>query len=310
MESVTEKIKIGTRKSPLAVAQTSLVVEKLKSRNPERGFEIHKIKTEGDEDYKLELGNSTTGKDAFTKRIEQRLLSGQIDIAVHSLKDLPSNLHPELIIGAIPERADPRDVLVSIDHVRLRDLPAGARVGTSSLRRRVQLVAYRSDLEVVDLHGNIGTRIAKMRETGLNAIVLALAGLIRLGMKEQITEILPTEIMLPAIGQGALAVQVRKHDTVIRKIVQSIDDANTRLATEAERAFSERLGGGCNLPLAAHGKVNGGRLGLEGMVASVTSRRMIREMVLGDAGNPSKLGGQLAERMLALGAGEMMGESH
>lgn len=305
-----ENIKVGSRRSPLSVAQASLVIKKLKIQNPELEFEIQKISTEGDEDYRLELGTTTTGKDAFTKRIEQRLLSGELDIAVHSLKDLPSSLPIELMIGAIPDREDPRDVLVSVDNERLRDLPIGARVGTSSLRRKIQLLAYRPDIKVVDLHGNIGTRITKMRENGFDGLILAAAGLVRLGLVKQITEILSTEVMLPAIGQGALAVQVRKDDLVMRKIVQSIDDADTRAATEAERAFSERLGGGCNLPLAAHGIVNDGELSLEGMVASVTSKRMIRERVFGDAGNPSKLGGLLAERMLAQGAEEMVGESH
>lgn len=306
---MTESTCIGSRRSPLALAQTTLIVDKLKAKNPGLHFEVKKIRTEGDEDYKQELGTPTTGKDAFTKRIEQKLLAGEIDIAVHSLKDLPSRLHPELAIGAIPERDDPRDVLVSANNVRLRDLPSGSRVGTSSLRRRVQLLAFRPDIEVVELHGNIGTRITKMREARLDAIVLAAAGLIRLDMVGQITETLSQEIMLPAIGQGALAIQIRRNDENLERIVQLIDDPVTRAGVEAERAFSERLGGGCNLPLAAYGTVDNSELRLEGMVASIEGRRMLREKVVGDAKHPGKVGELLAERMLGLGAAEILSES-
>ncbi len=291
------------------MAQTSLAMGKLKSRYPDLEFEICEISTEGDEDYKEELGTPIGGKDAFTKKIDQKLLAEDIDLAVHSLKDLPTQLSSELIIGSVLEREDPRDALVSQGNLGLRELPTGSRVGTSSLRREVQLKAARPDLEVVELHGNIGTRIRKMQSNDLDGIILAAAGLIRLGFSNQIAEILDTQLMLPAIGQGALAIEVRKSDSQVTGLVQSIENADTRLATDAERAFSARLGGGCNLPVAAYGRIREGRLTLEGMVGSVSGGRIIRESVAGEAKEADKVGALLAERMLAHDALKMLAES-
>lgn len=306
---MTEKIRVGSRKSPLALAQTNLVITKLRSKHPNIDFKIQEISTEGDEDYREELGTPSRGKDAFTKRIEQRLLNHEIDLAVHSLKDLPTQLPKELTIGSVPSREDPSDALISVKNLRLRELPIGGKVGTSSLRRRVQLQAARPDLKVVELHGNIGTRISKMQANGLDGIILATAGLIRLGLSDQISEILDTQIMLPAVGQGALALEVRENDVRIKKLVQSIDDPEVRMATDAERAFSARLGGGCNLPIAAYGKVTDGRLTLEGMVGSLDGKRIIRERLAGEAKHGGQVGALLAERMLARDALKILAES-
>ncbi len=306
---MTEKILVGSRKSPLALAQTNLIITKLRSKHPDLDFKLLEISTEGDEDYKEELGTPLRGKDAFTKRIEQRLLSQDIDLAVHSLKDLPTQLPNGLAIGSVPSREDPRDALVSVRNLRLRELPTGGKVGTSSLRRRVQLQAARPDLKVVELHGNIGTRISKMQVNGLDGIILATAGLIRLGLSNQISEILDTQLMLPAIGQGALALEVRENDPHVTELVQSIDDPETRLGTNAERAFSAKLGGGCNLPIAAYGRVGDGRLILEGMVGSLNGKRIIRERLVGEAKDGNRIGYLLAERMLAKDALKILAES-
>ncbi len=303
------KILVGSRRSPLALAQTSLVISKLKSRHPDFEFEIREITTEGDEDYKEELGTPIRGKDAFTKRIDQRLLAGDIDMAVHSLKDLPTQLPTDLIIGSVLEREDPRDALVSSGNLKLRELPKGAKVGSSSLRRQVQLKVARHDLEVVELHGNIGTRIRKIKSNGLDGIILAAAGLIRLGLSNEIAQILDTELMLPAIGQGALALEVRKSDSQVTRLVQSVEDDETRSATDAERAFSARLGGSCNLPIAAYGRVREGRMILEGLIGSVREGRIFRERVVGENRQGERLGALLAERMLAQDALKMLAGS-
>jgi hydroxymethylbilane synthase len=306
---MTEKIRVGSRKSPLALAQTNLIIARLRTKHPNLDFELLEISTEGDEDYKEELGTPSRGKDAFTKKIEQRLIAQDIDLAVHSLKDLPTKLPDALTICSVPHREDPRDALVSVKKLRLRELPTGGRVGTSSLRRKVQLQAARPDLQVADLHGNIGTRIGRMQGNGLDGIILATAGLIRLGLEDQISEILDTQLMLPAIGQGALALEVRKNDSRMAEIARSIDDWETRLGTDAERAFSERLGGDCNLPVAAYGRVSDGKLTLEGMVGSLDGKRIIRERIVGEAKEGNQIGVLLAERMLARDALKMLAES-
>ena len=306
---MTEEILVGSRKSPLALAQTNLILAKLRAKRPTLNFKLLEISTQGDEDYKEELGTPSRGKDAFTKKIEQRLLNGDIDLAVHSLKDLPTKIPDELTISSVPYREDPRDALVSVRKLRLRELPTGGRVGTSSLRRRVQLQAARPDLQVVELHGNIGTRINKMQGNGLDGIILATAGLIRLGLSDQISEILDTQLMLPAVGQGALALEVRKNASRVAEIASSIDDHETRLGVDAERAFSEHLGGGCNLPIAAYGRVSNGSLTLEGMVGSLDGKRIIRERIAGEAKDGNRIGVVLAERMLARDALKILAES-
>jgi hydroxymethylbilane synthase len=306
---MTKKILVGSRRSPLALAQTNLAISRLRSKHPNLNFEIREIRTEGDEDYREELGTSVTGKDAFTKRIEQRLLSGDIDLAVHSLKDLPTQIPSELSVGAVLEREDPRDALVSVGNAKLSQLPSGSRVGTSSLRRRIQIQAARPDLEVAELHGNIGTRIGRIQENGLEGIILAVAGLARLGLRREIAEIFETEVMLPAVGQGALVIEARKADSEVMDLAKSVEDPATRIATDAERAFSARLGGGCNLPIAAYARIIDGRLNLEGMVGSSDGERIIREKFVGKTREAENIGASLAERMLTHGASKMLAET-
>lgn len=258
-----EVIRIGSRRSQLALSQTNTVVSLLRSHFPELRFEVVGIVTEGD---RLSDGNRR-GKDVFVKAIEEKLIAGEIDLAVHSLKDMPVKIPEQLTIASVPKREDPRDALISIRGERLNELPYGARVGTSSLRRKAQLLKTRPDLEVVEIRGNVGTRIEKMHKMGLDAIILAYSGLIRLGIQDKATEVLETDVILPAAGQGALAVEARKDDSTIIKLAKTIEDRDTRIAVDSERLFLEKVGGGCNLPVAVYSHVLNGRIVIEGMIS-------------------------------------------
>ncbi|MBI2183687.1 MAG: hydroxymethylbilane synthase [Thaumarchaeota archaeon] len=306
---MSDVIRVGTRSSSLALEQTRLIVEKLRTVNSDLQFEVVPTKTEGDEGQRKRTSGTVSGKDIFTKTIEDKLLASEIDLAVHSLKDLPAGIHDNLLIGAVPEREDARDALVSVDAQKLSELPKAARVGTSSVRRKVQLLAHRPDLVVEEIHGNIETRIRKMRKNGFDAIVLASAGLIRLGLQHRISEYLPIEIMLPAPGQGALAIQMRKNDSRMLSVVRPIEAPLVRAAVEAERAFAEKLGGGCNLPVAAYGIVEGDVINLMGLVASTDGRHILRGKLIGEASQPQKVGYALASKLSSLQPIRMVGEA-
>jgi hydroxymethylbilane synthase len=241
---------VGTRGSRLALAQTALVVDALKAAHPGMRFDVREITTQGDRDPKplSVIG----GQGVFTKAIEDALLAGTIDIAVHSMKDLPPRLTEGLVIAAVPDRADARDALVTKDGRKLADLAPGARIGTGSARRAVQLKAIRADVECVEIRGNVDTRIRKVDEGEYDGIVLAIAGLERLGLAARASQVFSTEEMVPSPGQGALAVQVRERDDHARSSVAAIDHRNTRIATKFERAFLEELGAGCTMPAGAH----------------------------------------------------------
>jgi len=259
-------IKVATRGSTLALAQTTLVIERLRKHFPQKTFEALVIRTSGD--ALAEKGKMAPGKGIFVKEIEEALLRGDAALAVHSLKDLPTEMVPDLAIAAIPEREDARDALISKNSARLSDLPAGAVVGTGSVRRAAQLLAARPDLCVEPIRGNLDTRIAKLtgaRESDVayNAIVVAVAGCRRLGLADAITEILPVEIMLPAVGQGALAVETRDDDPEAHALAAALDDEPTHQATTAERACLHALGGGCRVPIAAYAEIAGSTLTLQ-----------------------------------------------
>lgn len=246
---------IGTRGSALALAQTKIVLNLLKRKNRDKKlrFQIRTIKTEGDTDL-YRKRSTGTGKELFTRTIDRALVAGEIDVAVHSLKDVPveGSYSSKIEIGAFPKRESPYDVLITKKKGdTLSTLPKNARIGTSSARRAVQLRSFRPDLEIIEIHGNVQTRIKKLKSSNLDAIVLAMAGLKRLKLAFRIGKRLPKSLMLPAAGQGCLAVAIRKGDHRTRSIVSEIDDKHTRLAVNAERAFSRELGGGCNLPIAA-----------------------------------------------------------
>lgn len=290
---------IGTRGSALARWQTAWVQAKLQAAWPDLPCELRLFQTSGDKilDKPLpEIG----GKGLFTEELENALRSGEIDIAVHSLKDLPIDNASGLIVGAIGEREDPRDVLISRQYHTLAQLPRGARVGTSSLRRAAQLLAVRPDLKILSLRGNVDTRLRKAMQGEYDAIVLAAAGVLRLGFSSHIAEYLSLEVMLPAPGQGAVAVQCRSDDQRTLDLLKPIDHAFTRSAVTAERAFLQGLGGGCSAPVAAHAQEHH----LVGLVASQDGQRVIR--VSGEGDDPLTLGNSLAQQALAQGAGELL----
>ena len=290
---------VGTRGSALARQQTDWVSAHLTAAWPNLACSISLFQTSGDKilDKPLpEIG----GKGLFTEELENALRSGEIDIAVHSLKDLPIDNAPGLMIGAIGEREDPRDVLISRRYHTLARLPHGARVGTSSLRRSAQLLAARPDVRILSLRGNVDTRIRKAMQGEYDAIVLAAAGVLRLGFGSHIAEYLSFEVMLPAPGQGALAVQCRADDEATHTLLHPIDHAPSRSAVFAERAFLSGLGGGCSAPVAAYARANH----LIGLVASKDGGRVIR--VSGEGDDPLALGSELAQQALAQGARELL----
>lgn len=299
---------IGSRGSALALWQASHVAGKLRAIHPELNVRIQRITTRGDRvrDRALSL---VGGKGLFVKEIESALLEGEVDLAVHSLKDMPTDLPDGLILGAIPERGDPRDALVARDGTStLATLAPGARVGTSSLRRQAQLLALRPDLEVADLRGNVDTRLNKVRDGPYEAALLAVAGLTRLGHADAISERLPVDVMLPAVGQGALGVEVRSGDGTAQALIAGIDHRPTREATSAERAFLRRLEGGCRVPIGAYATLDGEQLCLQGLIALPDGTRLVRDEICGPAAQAARLGLELAERLLAAGGAAILRE--
>lgn len=301
------RIIVGSRASQLALIQTDWVVEQLRQFCPEKEIIIKKIMTRGDKILSSPLAR-IGGKGLFVKEIEEALLNREIDLAVHSMKDLPTDLPEGLTIGAVTERLDPRDALISKDNHRLDELPPGALIGTSSARRKAQLLSYREDLEVVDLRGNLNTRLKKLQTTSLSAIVVATAGLIRMGLKDRITQIFPTEIMLPALGQGTLGIEIRAGDEEMRVLVGSLNEPDSLTAITAERVFLGAMGGGCQIPIDALGRVQEGTLRLQGVVASPDGRRLIRSETTGPKEEAEERGKDLAKTLIDLGAGEILKE--
>jgi hydroxymethylbilane synthase len=295
---------IGTRGSRLALRQTDIVLEALRAAHPTADFQVRMIRTSGDtsEASLSEIG----GRGVFVIELERALLSGDIDIAVHSLKDLPVEETPGLTVAAVPAREDVRDVLISRAGAGLRALASGATIGTGSPRRAAQLVAARPDLRIADIRGNVDTRIRKVQEGEYDAIVLAAAGLARLGWLERASEVFEPELMLPAAGQGALAVQARSDDAETAAVVAALDDPETRLAVRAERAIERRLGGGCHAAVAALGEVSGDRLRLRGLVGSAAGR-LVRGEAEGAAAAAQEIGLRLAEQLIAQGAAALLG---
>lgn len=300
-------VKLGTRGSPLALCQAGLVSESLRRRWPDLEIDIVPIKTSGDKFLDVAL-SQVGGKGLFVKEIEEALLDGRIDLAVHSLKDLPAELAPGLCEGAVTRREDPLDALIARNGLRFANLPCRARVGTSSLRRQVQFLHRRPDLEIVSLRGNVQTRLRKLEELNLEAVVLAAAGLIRLGLQDRITERLQADVCLPAIGQGALVIEIRQGDRRTAELVEPLNHRETREATTAERAFLRHLGGSCVTPIAAFGEIDGKALSLTGMVASLDGKRLLRHAVEGEIEAPERAGQALAEMLRAAGADEILRE--
>lgn len=295
-------VRIGTRSSPLALWQARHVAELLRPRE----VELVLIETQGDRVRDLAL-SQIGGDGLFTKEIQNALLDGRADVAVHSLKDLPTTHMPELVLAAVPARGPVGDVFVSRQHPCFEDLPRGATVATSSLRRRSQLLYRRPDLRVENLRGNVETRLQKLAEQGLDAIILAEAGLHRLGLERHITEILTW--MLPAVGQGALGLECRADDPTTLAALKPLNDAPTRAAVIAERAFLRALGGGCLVPIGALAEVNGESLSLRGVVLPVEGASRVYGEASGEARDAEVVGERLARQLLGQGARELLPRS-
>ncbi len=298
---------VGTRGSRLALWQAEWVQARLKEVAPQMTVTLRKIKTSGDKILDVPLAQ-IGGKGLFVKEIEEALSSGEIDLAVHSMKDVPTHLPPGLGLLCIPMREDPRDVLISRTGQPLDQLVKGARVGTSSLRRQAQLLHYRPDLQIEMLRGNLDTRLRKVKEGVYDAVVLAAAGLHRMGWSREVTEYLAPAVSLPAIGQGALGLEGRLDDAFIRELLGPLNHEATRIAVTAERALLERLEGGCQVPIAAHATVKGDQVVMDGLVASVDGRRIIRDSVHGSLPEARTVGVRLAERLLEQGGDDILKE--
>lgn len=298
-------IKIGTRGSKLALTQANFVADSLKKISLEITAEICIIKTSGDimQDVSLmKIG----GKGVFVKEIEDALLSGTVDLAVHSMKDVPTEIPAGLVFRAIMQREDARDVLVSKDNIKIEFMPRGARIGTGSMRRSSQLVSVLPDLSIVPLRGNLETRLKKIETENLHGVILAAAGMKRLGLAERISQYLPIETMLPAVGQGALGLEIRDSDDELRKILAKLNHAQTAAEVTAERSFLRHMGGGCLLPIAAFGKLEGDKLTLTGLVAAPNGASVIRDKVGGGIAEAEELGKRLADIIIEKGGKKLL----
>lgn len=299
------EIVIGTRDSALAMWQTEWVKENLEKLNPDYTFKIVSMKTQGDKILDVALAK-IGDKGLFTKELEVAMIEGQIDLAVHSMKDLPTVLPEGLMIGAICERVDPRDVVISRNGLKLDELPENARVGTSSLRRCAQLLNYRPDFKLQDLRGNLNTRMAKLERENLDAIILAAAGVERLGWADKITERLSTDVSLPAVGQGSIGIEIRENDEDVYHVVQKLNHFPSQTAIVAERALLKSLEGGCQIPIGALGTVEGDTLTLQGIVASLDGKELLRSSISGPVEEAAALGEKLAQTLIGMGADKIL----
>lgn len=298
-------IRLGTRGSQLALWQANRVVSLIKERYPETAIELVKIKTTGDKILDSPLAK-IGDKGLFVKEIETALLEGEIDIAVHSAKDIPTEIPAGLSLAVYLKRDDPSDALISAGGLGLEGLGEGAVIGTSSLRRRAQLLAYRPDLKFVDLRGNVDTRLRKLHEENLDAILLSGAGLTRLGLGYKITERIPASIIVPAVGQGLIVIEAREEERKTLDFIAFMNDRDTAVCVIAERAFSLRIGGGCQVPMGALAVLEGGKMRLKAVVASLDGDTLLRAEIDGPAEDGTELGRELAETMKGMGAADIL----
>ncbi len=303
-----QTLRLGTRGSKLALIQSQWVANRLRECYPTLDVQLQTVRTQGDILHSASL-SQIGGSGVFVKEIEAALLADEIDLAVHSLKDLPLDQPPGLVVGAVCYREDARDVLLSNGADGLDALPRNGVVGAGSPRRKAQLLAYRPDLTVRDIRGNVDTRLRKLQQGDYDAIVLAAAGLKRLGHPIRETQYLPFEVMLPAIGQGALAVEVREHDAMTLELVARLNDPLAEAATRAEKAFLAAFGGGCAAPVGAYAEVHGDQIRLWGMVADPAGQQLLRDETTGPLSAPHEVGQELAARLLARGAGQFIARS-
>jgi hydroxymethylbilane synthase len=302
-----KQIRIGTRASALALWQAEWVKSELEKKNPGMSVTLTKIKTTGDKILDVPLAK-VGGKGLFVKEIEEAMLANEIDIAVHSMKDVPTFFPDGLHLSCITKREDPRDALLTRNKVKFRDLPKGANVGTSSLRRQAQLMHVRPDFIIHQLRGNVDTRLRKLKEGKYDAIILAAAGVKRLGLAENVSEYIDPEISLPAIGQGALGIECRVDDRELNDLIAFFNHADTRTCVTGERALLRRLEGGCQVPIACYGEMKDGKLHLIGLVGSVDGKRIIKDAIDGAPEKAEKLGVTLAEKLLSRGADVILRE--
>ena len=298
-------LRIATRKSPLAIWQADYVRNRLITAHPGLEVELVRMSTQGDRVLDSPLAK-VGGKGLFVKELEEGLLSGQADLAVHSMKDVPVELPEGLHLPVICEREDPRDAFISGDYFSLDDLPQGAKVGTSSLRRQCQIKSRRPDLQILSLRGNVNTRLAKLDNGDFDAIILAAAGLLRLGFAERITTYLDTTISLPAIGQGAVGIECRRDDPQVNQLIAALNHMPTQIRVSAERAMNHRLEGGCQVPIAGHAVLEKGKLILRGLVGFPNGTEVIRGDISGDPGEAIDLGVALADDLLSRGAADIL----
>jgi len=304
---VRQKLVIGTRSSKLALWQANYIARCLTERYPGLEVTLQHMVTKGDKILDVPLAK-IGGKGLFTQELESAMLDGEIDMAVHSLKDMPTELPAGLVLAAITERETPWDALISPEYKTLDHLPIGAKVGTSSLRRKAQLLHERPDLKISDLRGNLDTRLKKLETEQLDAIVLAAAGLKRLGWEQLITQILPKEISLPAVGQGALAIEARANDKEVLQMLDFLNDEDTHYAVTAERSFLNELEGGCQVPMGVYGYIENNELYLEAAILSINGQRIIRDALCSGPTGADDMGRRLAQRMYVQGGREILAE--
>ena len=302
------KLIIATRGSMLALWQAEWIKSQLQELDPSLEIELNKIKTTGDKILDVPLAQ-VGGKGLFVKEIEEALLRGEADLAVHSMKDVPTELPESLHLSTITKREDPRDAFIAGKEIKsFSELPNGANIGTSSLRRICQLLNKRPDLKITQLRGNVDTRIRKLEEGKFDAIILATAGVKRLGREEKITEKLPVDVSLPAIGQGAVGIECRRDDEFTNNLLKSLDHYETSVCVRAERAFLKKLEGGCQVPIAAYAQLKDGEIVIEGLVGSIDGKILLKDNLLGSPENAESLGTELAENLLSKGAKEILDE--
>lgn len=302
-------LRIATRQSPLALWQAEHIKARLQALHPDLAVELVTFVTQGDKILDTPLAK-IGGKGLFVKELENALLDGRADLAVHSMKDVPMDLPEGLLLAVICEREDPADAFVSNHYASLDDLPQGATLGTSSLRRKSQIQAYRPDLKIIDLRGNVGTRLSKLDAGQYDAIILAAAGLNRLNLEQRIRQTIATHISLPAVGQGALGLECRNNDQAILTLIAPLSDAVTSLCVKAERAFNRKLHGGCQVPIAGFAIIENDTLYMQGRVGSPDGTQLLKANIQGVPEQAEQLGEQLAEQLLAQGAGALLAALH
>ena len=302
---MNKTLKIATRKSPLALWQAEHVKARLEAHHPSLNIELVKMTTQGDQILHSPL-SKIGGKGLFIKELEQGMLAGEADIAVHSMKDVPYEIPPGFELGAILKRENPFDAFVSNHFDNINDLPQGATVGTCSMRRIVQLKAIRPDIEILDLRGNVNTRLKKLDDGEYDAIILACAGLIRLGFEDRIKQQIPEDQSLPAVGQGAVGIEIRENDTEILDLIAPLIDIETTYRVSAERAMNARLEGGCSSPVAGFSTIDNDQITLTGLVGNVDSGVILKRQVFGNVAESEALGVELANELISLGARDIL----